>query len=113
VSTAWLREGGELIIFFMLAVGNTYSKTSGSGKGNICAVYLSCALPIYLSVVGENMEAINIGTEGEIEKRICFKTEVILAENDDHNKQHKMTNEEVFRLLHTQHNEQRLMCFHL
>jgi len=54
----------------MLAVGNPYAKTSGSGKENLCAIYLSVDLSIYPDLVGENME-INIG-EGGIEKRDIF-----------------------------------------
>jgi len=40
------REGGELIPFCMLAVGNACAKTSGIGKENLCAVYPSVDLSI-------------------------------------------------------------------
>jgi len=51
----------------VLALRNAYSKTSGSGKENARAVYLSV-----LSLSGGNMEEININAEGKREKRMFF-----------------------------------------
>jgi len=50
VSAALVREGGECIPFFMLALGNARSKTCGIGKENQCAGCLSGDLSIDLSI---------------------------------------------------------------
>ena len=47
----------------MLAVRNPYSETFGIGKENLCAVYLSVNLSIYLGVGRQNNE-INIAEGG-------------------------------------------------
>ena len=67
---ARLREGGVLISFSMLAVGNACTKTSGIRKENMCVVYLSVDLTITPALVGKYMK-INIG-EGKAEKRDIF-----------------------------------------
>jgi len=67
----------------MLAVGNPYAKVSGSGKENLCAVYLSVDLSIYPALVGENIK-INIGEGGNRKEGYFFKTELIPVGNDCH-----------------------------